>query len=147
MNAVRRRDLALPVVVTGLAFAAAACEPQRPQPVEPLVLTPAAATMEAAELSAGTAGAARGATGRITGMVLDAETGQPVGDVRVIVSSAPRRGAITAHNGRYFFINVPPGEYTLTIERAGYEPVTARGVTVHAAQTLVRDVKLRRTDG
>lgn len=146
MNAVRRRDLALPIVVTGLALAAAACEPQRPQPVEPLELTPAAATMEAAELSAGTAGATRGATGRITGMVVDADTGQPVGDVRVTLRSV-RRGAITAHNGRYFFINVPPGEYTLTVERAGYEPLTARGVTVQAGQTLVHDLRLRRTDG
>jgi len=144
MNAVRRRDLALPVVVTGLALAAAACEPQRPQPVEPLILTPAAATMEAAELSAGTAGAARGATGRITGTVLDAETGQPVSGVRVLVT-AVRRAAITAHNGRYFFINVPPGEYTLTFERAGYEPFTARGVPVQAGTTLVHDLKLRRT--
>src|SRR5690606_41584885 len=100
MNAVRRRDLALPVVVTGLALAAAACEPQRPQPVEPLELTPAAATMEAAELSAGTAGAPRGAAGRITGMAADAEAGPPVGAVRVTLRSV-RRAALTARTARY----------------------------------------------
>ncbi|MDQ6886335.1 MAG: TonB-dependent receptor [Gemmatimonadota bacterium] len=59
-------------------------------------------------------------TGKLTGVVTDATTGQPIEGVQVFLQGTGY-GAITQPNGRYFVIAIPPGTYTVTARRIGYQ--------------------------
>ncbi|HEX6600088.1 MAG TPA: carboxypeptidase-like regulatory domain-containing protein, partial [Gemmatimonadaceae bacterium] len=56
------------------------------------------------------------ATGRITGVVLDSASGQPLGAVQVFVSGTTL-GSSTAENGRFTINGVPVGTHTLETRR------------------------------
>ena len=58
-------------------------------------------------------------TGKLTGLVTDSATGQPVAGVQIVLSRTGY-GALTGSNGRYFVLAVPPGTYTVTARRIGY---------------------------
>ena len=58
-------------------------------------------------------------TGKITGVVTDSATGQPIEGVQLVLSRTGY-GAMTNASGRYFILSVPPGTYTLTARRIGY---------------------------
>ncbi len=75
---------------------------------------------------------ARAQSGKLTGIVTDAQTGQPIEGVSVFLLGTGR-GAITGANGRYFILSVPPGDYTLTIESKWPE-----GGVAHAVLLAVR---------
>lgn len=55
------------------------------------------------------------------GVVTDADTGAPIGGVKVIIDGLV---AYTAANGAYAFEGLTPGNYTITFEKEGYETVT-----------------------
>lgn len=75
------------------------------------------------------AGVAEAQTGKIAGIVTDAETGAPIEGVQVRVVGTGY-GAITSSNGRYFIISVPPGSYTVQSRRIGYQTAEQVGVEV-----------------
>lgn len=54
----------------------------------------------------------------LSGIVTDAETGQPIKGVKVTVN-----GMVTYTNtiGEYLFVDLVPGTYTVTFEKDGYE--------------------------
>ncbi|RKY52963.1 MAG: hypothetical protein DRP92_04535, partial [Candidatus Neomarinimicrobiota bacterium] len=52
-----------------------------------------------------------GVTGKIRGRVVDAQTGEPLPWVNVMLEGTSL-GAATDANGVYVILNVPPGEYT-----------------------------------
>lgn len=68
-------------------------------------------------------------TGRISGLVTDAATGQPIEGVQVGVLGTGF-GAITPANGRYFIVGVPPGTYTVSARRIGYSVAEVSEVRV-----------------
>jgi len=68
-------------------------------------------------------------TGKISGVVTDAQSGQPLEGVQVIVQGTGL-GALTSSNGRYFIISVAPGTYTVVGRRLGYQPVEQSGVSI-----------------
>ncbi|HKG94449.1 MAG TPA: TonB-dependent receptor [Gemmatimonadaceae bacterium] len=76
-------------------------------------------------------GASRAAaqTGKVTGVVTDASTGQPVEGVQVSLTGTGR-GALTGANGRYFILTVPPGIYTVTARRIGFQSAARADVQV-----------------
>lgn len=74
-------------------------------------------------------------TGRITGQVTDRDTGMPLAGVHVSVYGTGL-GATTRENGRYFIVNVPPGEHTLVAQAFGY--VTVRRENVLTGVDMVR---------
>jgi TonB-linked SusC/RagA family outer membrane protein len=80
------------------------------------------------------------ATGRITGVVLDSASGQPLGAVQVFVSGTTL-GSSTAENGRFTINGVPVGTHTLETRRVGYRSVRHPNVVVTAGGTT--DVTLR----
>jgi hypothetical protein len=68
-------------------------------------------------------------TGRLSGVVTDQQTGQPLAGVQVFLEGTGR-GALTQENGRYFMINVAPGSYTLVAQLIGYATIRREGVLV-----------------
>ena len=83
---------------------------------------------------------ARAQTGKITGTVTDAASGQPIEGVQVVLAGTGR-GAISGTNGRYFIISVPPGTYTVTARRIGYQSEERTGVNV--VIDVTREVNFR----
>ncbi|NIV72061.1 hypothetical protein GWN26_08310, partial [Candidatus Saccharibacteria bacterium] len=59
------------------------------------------------------------------GIVLDAETGQPLEDVNVYIANS-MLGAATDEKGRFVLLDVPLGTYELIVQMLGYEVQKAR---------------------
>ncbi len=68
-------------------------------------------------------------TGKITGVVRDATTSQPLEGVEIFIEGTGVT-AFSASNGRYFLVSVPPGVYNVVARRPGYQSISVRGVTV-----------------
>ena len=79
-------------------------------------------------------------TGSITGTVADAETGQTIPGVNVVLVGE-NLGSATDVDGRYTIPDVPAGTYTLSASFVGYETAEAE-ITVAAGETLTQDVQL-----
>lgn len=74
-----------------------------------------------------------GVTGGLRGTVVDADTSLPVAGVRVTVSSPSQSvTATTDATGRFVFLTLDPGRYTVTASRSGYRPATVPAQTVYA---------------
>jgi len=72
--------------------------------------------------------AADAQTGKLTGVVRD-QAGQALEGAEVFVDGTGLT-TFTASNGRFFFLSVPPGTYTLVARRIGYQTVSQRGIIV-----------------
>ena len=70
-----------------------------------------------------------GVTGKIAGKITDAESGEPLPGVNVIVEGT-NMGAASDVNGNYFIINVPPSTYDVRALMMGYKTITKTGVRV-----------------
>lgn len=68
-------------------------------------------------------------TGKLTGVVRDQATSQPLEGVEIFIEGTGLT-TFTAANGRFFLVSVPPGNYTLIARRLGYQPVRTVGVNV-----------------
>lgn len=69
-------------------------------------------------------GPAGGESAKLTGVVSDAESGEPIIGAQIhLVGTGV--GAVTAFNGRYFLVEIPPGAYEVRAERRGYAPAQA----------------------
>ncbi len=83
-----------------------------------------------------------GTTGKIAGTVKDAETGEPLIGVNIIVEGTTL-GAATDEDGFYVILNVPPGRYTVKASYIGYQEVEKRDVRVDIDLTTRVDFELR----
>ena len=81
-------------------------------------------------------------TGQISGIVTD-PTGAVVGGAKVTASDASgvQRSVSSDENGRYVFPLLPPGTYTVDVEKAGFGKATAN-VTARITETTNLDVEL-----
>lgn len=70
-----------------------------------------------------------GTTGKISGQVIDSETGLPLIGVNVVIEGTAM-GAATDPDGYYAILNVSPGEYTLKASMIGYQLVVQTNVQV-----------------
>ena len=86
-------------------------------------------------------GTAEAQTGKITGVVTDAGSGQPIEGAQVVIQGTGR-GAVTGANGRYFILSVPPGTYTVSARRIGYQSAETRGLQVTIDVTLEANFRL-----
>lgn len=84
-------------------------------------------------------------TAKLTGVVVDVETGIHLPGVQIYLQETGR-GALTADNGRYFIVNVPPGTYTVWAEGEGYRSRRIDGVTLTRGETVTLDFALRPVD-
>ncbi len=84
---------------------------------------------------------AQAQTGRIAGTVVDAETGEPLIGVNVLVVEKGT-GSATDLEGRYEIVNLTPGTYTLRFSYVGYVNQIVQGVVVRAGETTRLDLSL-----
>jgi len=85
-----------------------------------------------------------GVTGKISGNIIDSETGQPLIGVNVSITGTSL-GAATDFNGHYVILNIPPGEYTLNVSMIGYQGIQLNNVPVHTDFTTIQDFSLSQT--
>ncbi len=85
---------------------------------------------------------AQAQTGKLTGVVTDAESGRPIEGVAVVVQGTTL-GQTTNAAGRFFIIQVPPGTYSVQARRLGYQSTITAGVTVTIDGTRDVNFKLR----
>lgn len=86
---------------------------------------------------------AQDAPGRITGVVTDSTTSMPLQSVQLFLSRGTTRlEARTAADGRFNFLNVPAGTYSLEALRLGYKRVVRAGIAVGAGATVNYDIRM-----
>jgi hypothetical protein len=94
--------------------------------------------------------------GKITGRVVDRESGEPLPGVNVIVVRsivADNRevaidrplGGVTDPEGYYFVLNVPPGTYVIEARLVGYTPMSQRGVKADLDRTTTVNFQISST--
>ena len=75
-----------------------------------------------------------GTTGGLSGIVTD-NTGHPVAGVSVKVTSASQVASTkTDGTGHFVFLTLAPDTYTISLEKASYNPASIAGVTIFADQ-------------
>ncbi len=82
-----------------------------------------------------------GTSGKIAGVVIDSDTGEPLVAVNVTLEGTSM-GAITNPEGRYYIVNVPPGKYAVKASMMGYEAVVKTEALVNADFTSSVDFEL-----
>ncbi len=79
-----------------------------------------------------------GTTGKITGKIIDAETGMPLAGANVVVTGTSY-GTAAGADGRYVIMNIPAGTYSLAASMIGYKTVTMTNVQVSVDLTTTQD--------
>lgn len=82
-----------------------------------------------------------GTVGKVSGRVIDAETGEPLVGVDVIIHEL-RMGGASDRDGYYFVLNVPPGEYDIEASMIGYRTEIHKKVNVFADRTATINFRL-----
>lgn len=81
-------------------------------------------------------------TGKISGRVTDAETGDPLPGVNVVVEGTTQ-GASTGADGYYTILNVTPGTHTVRATFIGYAEAVYEGVQVNVDLTRTLDIEMQ----
>ncbi len=82
-----------------------------------------------------------GTTGKLTGQVTDATTGNPLVGVNVILEGTTL-GAATDLNGDFIVLMIPPGVYTVIARMMGYDPLRYDNVRISIDKTTKLDFQL-----
>lgn len=82
-----------------------------------------------------------GQTGKVTGIITDAETGEPLLGANVHLEET-NIGASTDLEGYYVILNVPPGTYDLKVSMMGYTQQRREGLKVSLDVTTKMDFVL-----
>ncbi len=87
-------------------------------------------------------------SGKVVGVVRDAETGQGLVGANVILAGT-NLGAATDPDGYYTIINIPPGVYDVQATYMGYKRITQTGVFVAMEQisTINFDMEIEAIEG
>ncbi len=82
-------------------------------------------------------------TGKIIGLVIEAETGEPLPGTTVYLEENMNLGTLTRNDGRYVLLGVPPGTYTLVMSFVGFATVRHENVQVFSGRTITVDGTMR----
>lgn len=85
--------------------------------------------------------AAHAQSGKISGIVTDAETGESLPGVNVVIDGT-QRGTATTPDGRYTIIGITPGTYSVRFTLIGYGTKVVSGVRISSGLTRTVDVEL-----
>jgi outer membrane receptor for ferrienterochelin and colicin len=80
--------------------------------------------------------------GKITGTVVDSQTGESLIGVNVVIEGTIK-GTATDIGGRYTIRNVEPGTYTIVVSYLSFATQTITNVVVDQGQTLTLDILLQ----
>ena len=80
--------------------------------------------------------------GKIKGKITDADTGEPLIGVNIILEGT-NFGAATDEGGNYFLVGIPVGTYSLKVSYIGYQTVIVNDVEVAIDRTTEINVKLK----
>jgi len=83
-----------------------------------------------------------GTTGKITGNVVDAESGLPLPGANVLIEGTVLGGAADLE-GYFAILNVTPGSYTVRVSMIGYEDVVVQDVIVKIDLTTTQRITMR----
>lgn len=81
----------------------------------------------------------------LTGAVIDASTKEPVSDVAVTATSPALQGeqtVVTDKTGSYRIPQLPPGDYTVRLEKETYKPYASGAITLRVNSTIRVNVTL-----
>jgi hypothetical protein len=84
-------------------------------------------------------------TGSLTGTVLD-PLDAPIEDAKVVLIDGARSfrsSVVTSASGRYVFRSLSPGDYSIQVEAAGFEPAEIPGITIEVNTGLSTVARLR----
>lgn len=81
------------------------------------------------------------AAGKIVGTITDAETGEKLAYVNIIVHEL-NLGASTDENGYYVILNVPPGSYSVSASFIGYQKMMYEEVPAASGNTTIQNFSL-----
>ncbi len=81
-------------------------------------------------------------TGKITGTVIDADSGTPLPGANVLLMGT-QLGTATNVDGEYTIIGVPVGSYDVRASFVGYQTVTQASVEITAGYTIELDFELQ----
>jgi hypothetical protein len=98
-------------------------------------------------LAAATCGISRAqvSTASVTGLVTD-PGGGAVADAAVLLKNAAtgvQRKTVSNQSGNYTFVDVPPGEYSLSVSKPGFSATEVQPFTLAVNQKATIDVSLR----
>ncbi len=82
--------------------------------------------------------------GKISGVVIDAQTGEPLIGTNILILGTSL-GAATDIDGNYIILNIPPGKYDLHASMVGYERAIQKGVIINSGRTTHADFNLKAT--
>ncbi len=85
-----------------------------------------------------------GNTGKISGLVVDAESGEPIPGANVMIEGT-MMGQAAGENGNYFILNIPPGAYNVKTQVIGYKILTQTDVRVMGGLTTKLNFSLEQT--
>jgi hypothetical protein len=87
-----------------------------------------------------------GTTGGLSGTVLDAETHAPIAGVKVTaISPSQTVTGFTDSSGHFAFVSLAPDEYTVTLEKTGYDSLSYAGASVFADAQQTLSFSMRKT--
>lgn len=81
-------------------------------------------------------------TGKISGRVTEAETGEPLPGVNVVIVGTTL-GTTTDVEGDYFIANLAPGTYSIRASFVGFTPVTVTDVRVSSNSSAEVDIEMQ----
>lgn len=82
-----------------------------------------------------------GNTGKMMGIVIDKQTGEPLIGANVIIKGT-NLGAATDVDGSYYILQIPPGVYELEVSYIGYHTVTVKDIRVKADLTQQINIQM-----
>ena len=82
-----------------------------------------------------------GTTGKISGKIVDARTGEPIIGANILILNTSL-GAASDMDGSFFILNVPPGKYQIKASFIGYQSVTEKEVVVNLDRTTHVDFSI-----
>jgi hypothetical protein len=80
--------------------------------------------------------------GRVLGKVLDAGTGKPLPFANIVILDT-QFGAVSAEDGEYIIVGIPPGVYSVRASLIGYTGVVRKDVRVVADQAARANFELQ----
>ena len=81
-------------------------------------------------------------TGTLAGTVVDADFGDPLPGVNVVVEDLGTTGAATDFDGRYRILSVPAGTYTIAFSSVGFQTQRVTGVEIRDGETTTIDLQM-----